>query len=98
MTVHEIQVLRVFGHNDGYGTTMPVQNPIQPRPGLFSEVALRRFDFVMNALAEVCCALIASWMHSHSCAPVSVPVKALHFALSGHIFFAVQPTCSVRTH
>ena len=54
MTLHQFQVLRVFGHNDGYGTTMPVQNPIQPRPGVFSEVALRRFDFVMNALAEVC--------------------------------------------
>ena len=50
-----VQVLRVFGHNDGYGTTMPVQNPIQPKPGVFNEAALKRFDFVMNALAEVCC-------------------------------------------
>ena len=48
-----LQVLRVFGHNDGYGTTMPVKNPIQPRPGVFNETALQRFDFVMNALAEV---------------------------------------------
>ena len=43
----------MFGHNDGYGTTMPVQNPIQPTPGTFNEAALQRFDFVMNALAEV---------------------------------------------
>ena len=49
------QLLRTFGHNDGYGTTMPVQNPIQPKVGVFNEVALQRYDFVLNALAQVRC-------------------------------------------
>ena len=72
---------------------MPVQNPIQPRPGVFSEVALRRFDFVMNALAEVCGALTAPWVHRHSCAPVRTVGKALScgFALDGHVLIAEQP-------
>lgn len=48
-----VQVLRTFGHNDGYGTTMPVRIPIQPQVGDFSEAALQRYDYVMNALAEV---------------------------------------------
>lgn len=50
---HGVRVMRTFGHNDGYGTTMPVQNPIQPRVGVFSEAALRRYDFVMDALSKV---------------------------------------------
>lgn len=45
--------MRTFGHNDGYGSTMPVQNPIQPRVGVFSEAALRRYDYVMDALSKV---------------------------------------------
>lgn len=48
-----MQVFRTFGHNDGYGTTMPVKTPIQPRVGQFSEDALRRYDYVMDALAKV---------------------------------------------
>ena len=47
------QVLRTFGHNDGYGTTMPVSTPIQPTVGVFSEAALQRYDFVMDAFAKV---------------------------------------------
>ena len=53
-----LQVIRTFGHNDGYGTTMPVKNPIQPTPGVFNEAALKRYDFVMDALAKVGNALL----------------------------------------
>lgn len=49
---HGVRVLRTFGHNDGYGTTMPVQKPIQPRVGVFDEAALRRYDFVLDALSK----------------------------------------------
>ena len=49
-----VQLMRAFGHNDGFGTTMPVRTPIQPVPGIFNETALRRYDFVMDALAKVC--------------------------------------------
>ncbi len=48
-----IQVLRIFGHSDGYGTTMPVAYPTQPTVGTFSETALKRYDFAMDALAKV---------------------------------------------
>ena len=50
------QVLRCFGHIDGRGSkaTIPVKYPIQLKPGVFSEVALQRYDFVMDALAKVC--------------------------------------------
>ena len=47
------QVLRTFGHIDGYGTIIPVTNPIQPTVGVFNETALMRYDFVMDALAQV---------------------------------------------
>ena len=58
------QVLRTFGHNDGYGTTMPVQIPIQPTPGVFDEAALQRYDFVMDALAKVRPRITcAAWQH-----------------------------------
>ena len=73
----DAQVLRIFGHNDGYGTTMPVKNPIQPKPGVFNETALQRFDFVMNALSEVRaggCTDMSAVVHGHAerlhrCAP-----------------------------
>lgn len=54
------QVLRTFGHTDGTyggeidGIPVIVKVPIQPKPGVFSEAALRRYDFVMDALAKVC--------------------------------------------
>lgn len=48
-----LKVMRTFGHNDGYGTTMPVRSPIQPRVGQFSEEALKRYDYVMDALSRV---------------------------------------------
>ena len=48
-----MQVMRVFGHNDGFGTTMLVKFPIQPKIGVFNEKALQRHDLVLNALAEV---------------------------------------------
>lgn len=52
-------MLRTFGHIDGMaggtidGIPVVVKHPIQLRPGVFSEAALRRYDFVMDALAKV---------------------------------------------
>ena len=48
------QVIRFFGHSDGFGTTLPILNPIQPTVGVFNEMPLTRYDFVLNACAQVC--------------------------------------------
>lgn len=49
---HGVRVIRTFGHNDGWGTSMPVKKPIQPSVGKFDEAALRRYDYVLDALAK----------------------------------------------
>ncbi len=48
-----MQLLRAWGHIDGYGTIQTVQFPMQPSIGVFSEAALRRYDFVLDALSRV---------------------------------------------
>lgn len=44
-----MQLLRAWGH----GTIQTVQFPMQPSIGVFSEAALRRYDFVVDALSRV---------------------------------------------
>ena len=49
------QLLRCWGHINGFGTKQKTKYPIQPRLGVYSEDALRRYDFVLDQLSKVCC-------------------------------------------
>jgi hypothetical protein len=51
------QLLRCWGHINGFGTKQKTKYPIQPRLGVYSEDALRRYDFVLDQLSKVCCGL-----------------------------------------
>ncbi len=48
-----MRVIRIYGHSDGYGTSLKTKNPIQPRLGVFSETALQRYDFFVDAASKV---------------------------------------------
>lgn len=48
-----VRVVRVYGHSDGYGTVLKTTNPIQPTLGDFSEKALQRYDFAVDAAGKV---------------------------------------------
>ena len=43
----------MFGHSEGYGTSLPIKYPIQPKLGVFSETALQRYDFAVYAAGKV---------------------------------------------
>ena len=51
------QLLRCWGHINGFGTKQKTKYPIQPRLGVYSEEALRRYDFVLDQLSKVRCCL-----------------------------------------
>jgi len=48
-----VRVIRIYGHSDGYGTSLKTNNSIQPRLGVFSETALQRYDFFVDAASKV---------------------------------------------
>ena len=45
---HGATVVRVFAHSDGYS----VSQPIQPKLGVYDEVALRRLDLVVATASK----------------------------------------------
>ena len=49
------RTLRFFGHSDGNGYPGHVYTafPMQTSPGVFSETALQRYDFVLAQCAQV---------------------------------------------
>ena len=48
-----VQVVRVFGHINGYGAGQGTPNPIQPTPGVYNETALERYDYILDQMAQV---------------------------------------------
>ena len=57
MFICKPRTLRFFGHSDGNGYPGHLYTafPIQTSPGVFSETALERCDFVLAQCAQVRC-------------------------------------------
>jgi hypothetical protein len=62
------QLVRCWGHINGFGTIQRTQYPIQPRLGQYNEATLQRYDLVLNELSKVCngtrCLEQAAWCSS----------------------------------
>ena len=71
----------MFGHSEGYGTSLPIKYPIQPRLGVFSETALKRYDFAVYAAGKVLrrsCIAHALLMHCLPCLASSCRRPQMH--------------------
>ena len=74
------RTLRFFGHSDGNGYPGHVFTnfPMQTSPGVFSEVALQRYDFVLAQCAKV---LLTGLQKSSPGEPQSVPHQCIHHTM-----------------
>lgn len=84
-----MQLLRCWGHIDGYGTLQKVKYPIQLKPGVYNEVALRRYDFVLDALSKVHAVRICLVSREH-CALLGWQIGQLPQAAADLYYWHVQ--------